>query len=441
MMTEGDMNLSQQRNEWNESITNEETRYWLELDSRYFIHQAMSTPCLEIITQSNGSKLHTATGQEILDFHGNNVHQLGFGNPYVITAVVNALTQLPFSPRRYTNKYAVLLAEKLSSLLPGTLNRSLFAPGGTEVVGIALKLARRVTGKFKVITFYDSFHGASLDAISAGGEEVFQRYMGPLLPGIIRMAPPWQLGNGNQETGEQIFLENLSYVLRKEGDVGALIAETIRNTGIRIPSPGFWRAVKERCEQYGTLLILDEIPLSPARTGKMFALEHYHVEPDIVCLGKGLGGGIFPIAAMVTRDEYNIASDISLGHYTHEKSPAGSAAALAVFRYIEEHSLLNMVQEKGKWFTESLCEMSNEVPGMGEVRSIGLLAGVPVLSQGSKSNPDAQRAEQIMYHCLKQGLSFKISDEHVIQLSPPLTATYEELTHALSILRKAFLSC
>src|SRR5665647_1774650 len=162
LMTEGDVNFSETRKEWNQQITDPLTRQILKDDARYFLHQSMSSPCLDVLDHCKGSGMQTISGRYLLDFHGNNVHQLGYGNDYVIEQITKQMHSLSFSSRRYTNQPTVELAKKLASLLPGDLNRSLFAPGGTSVIGMALKLARVVTGKHKVISLWDSFHGASL---------------------------------------------------------------------------------------------------------------------------------------------------------------------------------------------------------------------------------------------------------------------------------------
>ena len=316
LITEGDINFTNARRKWNDTITDLETRQILEDDSRYFLHQSMSTPCLDVLKTSKGSGMETLSGKYLLDFHGNNVHQLGHGNDYIISRIIEQMQQLSFSPRRYTNQPAVEFARKLAELLPGDLNRSLFAPGGTSVIGMALKLARVVTGKHKIVSHWDSFHGASLDAISAGGEAIFKKHMGPIMPGVICIPPPttyWGVF-GDTDADQLNYADYLEYVIEKEGDIGAFLVETIRNTDVQVPSIAYWKRVREICTKHKVLLILDEIPIALGRTGKMFAFEHFGIEPDILCLGKGLGGGIIPFAAMITRDRFNIAGDISLGH-------------------------------------------------------------------------------------------------------------------------------
>ena len=165
---EGDVNFSPQRKEWAKTHIGTKTQKLVDEDAEFFLHQSLSSPCLNVINKSEGVYLEDIQGRKIMDFHGNSVHQVGHGNPRVVNAIKDQLDQLPFCPRRYTNQTAIDLARKLAELAPGNLNKMLFAPGGTNAIGMALKLARYATGRHKTISMWDSFHGASLDAISIG---------------------------------------------------------------------------------------------------------------------------------------------------------------------------------------------------------------------------------------------------------------------------------
>ena len=431
--TEGDINFTPARAAWMDSQINEETKELLERDARYFLHQSMSTPCLDVLKGCKGPYIENISGKKYLDFHGNNVHQVGYANPHLIEKIIEQLKVLPFSPRRYTNIPAIDFAEKLASLMPSDLNRVLLTPNGSSSIGIALKLARAVTGRFKVVSFWDSFHGASLDAISVGGESVFRESMGPLMPGVERIPPPVTY-RGIFEDNEDKCLEYLEYVFSKEGDIGAFIAETIRNTDVQLPSKAFWKKARELCTKYGVLLILDEIPIALGRTGKMFVFEHYGIEPDILCIGKGLGGGIFPQAAIITRDEYNKFGDISLGHYTHEKSPLGAVAGLGTIAFLENEKILDKVKADEKYLKTSLGALQLKYPLIGDVRGMGLLWGVELVKDKKTKEKAIDEAEVVMYECLKRGLSFKVSAGNVLQLSPALTISRKELDSALNIL-------
>jgi 4-aminobutyrate aminotransferase len=437
--TEGDINLSSARQDWYAVISDPETAGYLHEDAEHFLHQSLSTPCLDVLASCEGIYLTDVQGKRYMDFHGNNVHQLGYRHPYVIEKLKEQLDILPFSPRRYTNVPAIELAKKLGSLMPGDLNRVLFAPGGTSAISMALKLARIVTGKHKVVSLWDSFHGASLDAISAGGELDFRKDMGPLMPGVERIPPPMTYRGPFAEAGngDVPYADYLEYVIEKEGDIGAFVIETIRNTDVQIPSQAYWRRVREICTKHKVLLILDEIPIAFGRTGMMFAFEHYGFEPDIVCLGKGLGGGVMPMAAIVARDSYNVAQSVSLGHFTHEKSPLGSVAALAMLDFIEQNGILDKVNADAEFMREELEKLKQKYPLIGEVRGIGLLWGVELVRNRETKEKAVQEAETVMYECLKNGLSFKVSQGNVVQLSPPLIITREQLAEALQILEKA----
>lgn len=434
--TEGDINNTKARNEWIEGITDLKTLKLLEKDARYFFHQALSTPCLDVLGNCSGAHIENISGKRYLDFHGNNVHQLGFSHPRLVKRLTEQLQGLSFSTRRYTNEPAIKFAEKLASLLPSDLNRVLMTPNGSSAIGIALKLARAITGKFKVVSFWDSFHGASLDAISVGGEAVFREYMGPMMPGVERIPPPVTY-RGIFEGNEAKCLEHLEYVFAKEGDIGAFVAETVRNTDVQLPSLGFWKEARALCDKYEVVLILDEIPIALGRTGKMFAFEHYDIEPDILCLGKGLGGGIFPQACIVTRDRYNTFPDISLGHYTHEKSPLGAMAALTTLEIIEDEKILHKVAGDSLNMCTSMTILKEKYELIGDIRGRGLLWGVELVTDRETKEKAVQEAEQVMYECLKNGLSFKVSAGNVLQLAPALTISRKELKEALIILENA----
>lgn len=447
LRSEGDINLGRERERWSEANIGSEIGEILARDAGCFIHQALSTPCLDVLTGCEGSYLETASGRRMLDFHGNAVHQIGFGHPKVIEAVKAQLGSLPFCPRRYTNLPAIELAEKLASLAPGSLNKLLFAPGGTNAIGIALKLARIVTGKFKTLSMWESFHGASLDAISVGGEPVFRKGVGPLLSGAAHVPPPDPLQSPWPDTSDpdgwaMRSAEYLEYVLEREADdVGAVIAETVRWTPY-VPPIDYWRRVRAACDKHGALLILDEIPACLGRTGKMFVCEHYGIVPDILVIGKGLGGGVFPLAAAIVREDLDVVPDQALGHYTHEKNPVACAAGLATIRVIEEEGLLEQAAERGGEGREMLEGLREKYPELiAEVRQIGLLFGLVLRRfDGAKAVAEAER---VMYRAMEKGLSFKLTMGNILTLTPPINIAREDLERAVEILDECFaeLSC
>ncbi|WP_407833715.1 aspartate aminotransferase family protein [Vibrio rotiferianus] len=437
--SEGDVNTTPARQAWNASMDDERTQALLKRDSEVFLHQAMSTPCLDTLEAAEGIYIQDATGKKYMDFHGNNVHQLGYGHPHVIKRVQEQIAKLPFSPRRFTNETAIECAEKLTQICGGELNRVLFAPGGTSAVGMALKLARHITGNYKVVSLWDSFHGASLDAISVGGEACFRQGMGPLMAGVERIPPAVSYrGAFPVADGSDVhYADYLEYVIEKEGGVGAFIAEAVRNTDVQVPSKAYWKRIREICDKHNVMLIIDDIPNGMGRSGEWFTYQAYDIEPDMLCIGKGLGGGLVPIAAMVTKDKYNTAEQISMGHYTHEKSPIGCAAALATMEAIEQDGLLDKAKADSQFMREKLLEMKAKYPVIGDVRGIGMLWGIELVTDHESKARAYNEAEAVLYQCLNNGVSFKVSQGNVIQFSPPLIITREQLTEALAIFEEA----
>ena len=433
---EGDTNLSPLRSAFESAHVHDETRALLDADADVFLHQSLSTPCFNALTSCEGIWLTDVEGRRIMDFHGNSVHQVGYRHPHVMAAVHAQLDTLPFSPRRYTNATAVALAQKLAALAGEPLGKVLFAPGGTLAIGMALKLARLATGRHKTISLWDSFHGASLDAISIGGEAIFRKGMGPLMSGTEHVPPcdPSTCRFGCGGTCNARCAEYVDYVLGREEDVGAVIIETIRSTDVQVPPPEYYRIVREACDRHGALLILDEIPICLGRTGSMFAFEHYGIVPDMVVIGKGLGGAVFPMAALIARRNLDIAADRALGHYTHEKSSLGAAAALATLEVIENERLLERSLDAGVYTLDELRAMQKRHGVVADVRGIGLLLGVELARDGV---PAQREAELVMYECLARGLSFKIGQGNVLTLAPPLVIARADLDAALGILDEA----
>lgn len=442
--TEGEANTSAARAEFAARETGCLSAPLLARDEKVFLHQSLSTPCVGTIAKAEGIWIEDLDGRRFMDFHGNSVHHIGYGHPRLVAAVKAQIDALPFSPRRFTNEPAVLLAEKLAKIAPGDLGRTLFTTGGSDAIEVALKLARAATGRFKTLSFWDAFHGAGFGASSVGGEATFRSHItGPLLPGSEHIAPfacyrcPY--GHPGPDTCGLACAHMVDYVLGREGDIAAVIAEPMRAVPY-VPPPGFWKSVRETCNRHGTLLIFDEIPTGLGKTGTMFAFEQDDVTPDIVVLGKALGGGMLPIAAAIARDSLNVAQDFALGHYTHEKNPVTARAALTTLEIIEDEGLAQRAQRLGTATMARLVETIGSSPCVGDIRGRGLMIGVEIVSNRDTRAPDPARAEKIYYRCLAQGLSFKISQGATLTLSPPLTIPEQDLERALSIVETAVLS-
>ena len=446
--SEGDINSTPRRAAWQHDNLDAPTRALLARDSDAFLHQSVSTPCLNGIAQAQGLWITDTAGRRYMDFHGNNVHHVGYGHPHVVTAIKAQLDALSFAPRRYACERSVELAEALGAQfrrLSGHAGRVLFTTGGSDAVEVAIKLARAATGRFKTLSFWDAFHGAGFGASSVGGESLFRGgRVGPLLPGTEHVAPfgcyRCAYGHPVDATG-QPDLERcrlacagmVRYVLEREGDVAAVVAEPARAVPY-VPPPGYWQAVQDACRAHGTLLIFDEIPTGLGKTGRFFAAEHDGAKPDIVVLGKALGGGILPIAACVARDDLNVAGPWAYGHYTHEKNPVTAAAALATLEVIERDGLVEQAARVGAHALERLHALKDRHPLIGDVRGRGLLLGLELVSDRVRKTPAGDAAEAVLYRALSRGLSFKTTMGNTLTLTPPLITTREQMDQAIDIL-------
>ncbi|MBN8943582.1 MAG: aspartate aminotransferase family protein [Rhizobiales bacterium] len=446
--SESDTNLTDRRLAWQRQALDAPTRRILAEDARHFLHQSVSTPCLNAIAKAEGLYIQDVAGRRYMDFHGNNVHHIGYGHPRLKAAIARQMDELPFAPRRYACEPAVLLAEKLAAIAPGGLSKVLFTTGGSDAVEVAVKVARAATGRFKTLSFWDAFHGAGFGAASLSGEALFRSGpAAPLLAGAQHVAPfgCYRCPYGHPVDGDgrpdldrcrMACATMVDYVLSRESDVAAVIAEPARAVPY-LPPPGYWRAVREACDRHGVLLIFDEIPTGLGKTGRMFACEHDGVVPDILVLGKGLGGGILPIAAVIARAELDVGGAYAFGHYTHEKNPVTARAALTTIEIIEEEGLVENAARVGALALARLHDMKRRLPAIGDVRGRGLLLGIELVKSRAGKEPDFDLAEAVMYRALDRGLSFKTTMGNVLTLTPPLIVTETEMHRALDILEEA----
>ncbi len=446
--SEGDVNFSPRRKAWAKGNINDASRELLKRDEKVFLHQSVSTPCLNTIKGAEGAYIIDGQGRKYLDFHGNNVHHIGYGHPRLKEAITRQMEDLPFAPRRFTCEPAVELAEKLKEISPGNLGKVLFATGGSDAIEMALKVARAKTGRFKTVSFWDAFHGAGFGASSIGGEQLFRgQAIGPLLPGTEHVAPfacyrcPYGYevdasGEPNLSLCKTTCANMVRYVLEKEGNVAAVIAEPARAVPYN-PPKGFWKAIREACNEAGALLIFDEIPTGLGKTGRMFACDHDDVVPDILVMGKALGGGILPIAATLCHPDLDVLGDYAIGHYTHEKNPVTTRAALTTIQIIEDDGLVENAEKIGSYALERMFDMKSKYDLIGDVRGRGFLLGIDLVEDRDSKKGASDAAEEILYRAFDNGLSFKTTMGNVLTLTPPLITTREQMDFALDVLEDA----
>ena len=234
-------------------------------------------------------------------------------------------------------------------------------------------------------------------------------------------------------------LDYLEYIIENEGEIGAILLEPIRATDTHVPPKEYFKRLRKICDENKILLIFDEIPTCLGRSGEFYVHQNFGIEPDILVLGKGLGGGIVPQAAVLVNKRYDVAEDISLGHYTHEKPAIGCAAICAAIEYIDENNLMENCRNLSQFAMSRGKELMNKYNCIGDFRIQGLLISFEFVKDRMTKEKDTDISERILYSSLEEGLSFKVSSGNCITWHPPLVLSKEELEFAFDIFEKAII--
>lgn len=392
--------------------------------------------------KADGIRVWDSEGREFLDFLGGyGALNLGHNHPRIL-AVITKVSQQPNLLQASLNTLAGALAHNLALITPGKLQRSFFCNSGAEAVEGALKLARIATGKTKIISALNSFHGKSFGALSATGKEKYQKPFQPLVPGFDYF--PF----GDLEAMEKLL---------KTQDTAAVILEPIQGEGgINLPPPGFLKATRELCTKFGALLIIDEIQTGFGRTGKLFACEHEGVEPDILCLAKSLGGGVMPIGVYIATDAvwkngYGVIERATLHSSTFGGNSLACAAGLAALEVIAEERLTEKAAELGEYFLSKLKKLQERHSLIKEVRGLGLFIGLEFeqprgwldkltggkLSETAHEYTGAMVAGELLN---KHGIitAYTLNNPNVIRLEPPLVVEKAEIDRVVEALSAIF---
>ncbi len=394
---------------------------WQERDAAVFLHQHGSTPALGILHRADGIWLEDETGRRVIDLHGNSAHHIGHAHPRLIAAIRDQLDRLAFSPRRYSNDVAIALGETLTSRFRGGQSRMLLATGGSDAIEIALRLARAATGKSGIVALEGSYHGHGFGALALSSRRLDAR-LGSQMPDIHHVTPYWNEASG----GADRMLDDIAGLLASQSQIACLIAEPMRSNCI-VPPDGLWQAVSSLCHQHCVKLIFDEIPSGLGKTGRFFAHEHFGVVPDIVALGKALGGGILPIAAVLADTNLDVAPELALGHYTHEKNPVTSRAALTTIGIIDDEGLVDRAHRLGL-LAETLvhARIQAQQTRVTGIRGLGLLRAITF-----EDGPEAAE-DGIVVSGLAHGVSFTMKGANAAGFSPPLVISEADLNLALN---------
>lgn len=386
--------------------------------------------------RGHGSVLEDVDGNLFLDFNaGIAVNSTGHAHPRVRDAVQRQAGELlHYSASDFFLPIYSETARVLADLAPidGPV-RVFLTNSGAEAVEGALKLVRRATGRSSVISFYGAFHGRTYGALSLTSSKAkYHAGFGPLVPDVhhVPYADPARVAAG--EPDEATF-EALERMFRHDVDpreVAAVFVEPIQGEGgYIVPAPGWMQRLRTLCDEHGILLVADEVQCGMGRTGRMWAIEHTGVQPDVLISAKGLASGL-PLGAFMARAELMEAWGAGTHGSTYGGSPIPCAAALATCAVIEEEGLLAAATERGEQVLTGLRELQQRHPDLlVDVRGVGLMIGVQ-LSSGA-------RAEALQQACFERGLLVLEAGEDVVRMSPPLVVTSEEVDTALRILGEA----
>jgi acetylornithine/succinyldiaminopimelate/putrescine aminotransferase len=379
------------------------------------VAQTSDFPIALEIERAQGNYLFDANGKQYLDLiSGISVASLGHSHPHIVEAIQKqAATNLHLMVYgEYVIGPQVKLATALSKHLPGHLSSVYFVNSGSEAIEGAMKLAKRYTGRTKIVSFKNSYHGSSQGALSLGGDENMRNAFRPLLPGMVRL--------------DYNRVDQLHEI---DTETAAVIIEPVQaEAGVMIPDKNYLQQVKQACEKAGALLIFDEIQTGYGRLGKLFALEYFDVSPDVLVLGKAFGGGM-PLGAFVSSASIMqcLRNDPVLGHITtFGGHPVCCAASLAALEIITSSGLMQEVEKKSELF-KSLLPAGGKIKA---VRGAGLMLAVQLES--------FEAVQEVMRYCLEHGVivDWFLYNSSAIRISAPLTITEEEIRRACEVLSK-----
>jgi 4-aminobutyrate aminotransferase/(S)-3-amino-2-methylpropionate transaminase len=398
-----------------------------------------------VIEKASGAVVTDRNGREYLDcFAGISVVNAGHCNPQVVAAAKAQMDKLVHcSSYLYHAQPVADLAEKMAHIASRGLTKSFFGNGGAEAIEGALKLARLYTGKHEFIALQTSFHGRSFGALSVTGNMGRKKRGGPYATGVAFAPVPYvyrsQWPGDPEECGRQCA-RSIEDIIRfaTSGDVAAFIAEPVLGEGgIIVPPLNYFKEVKQILDRYGILFIADEVQSGFGRTGKMFAIEYYGVDPDILVTAKGIADG-FPLSAFTTRPE--IAGAYKPGDHlsTFGGNPVSCAAALANIEFMEQEKLPARAADTGAYAIAKLRELQKQSPLIGEVRGLGLMIGVELVKD-EKLTPASAEAESLRDALLQRGVLIGVGGAYgnVVRFQPPLVITRKQIDQAIGAFASA----
>jgi taurine--2-oxoglutarate transaminase len=420
----------------------------VDLSLRYTLYdwQAQKAAKPIPVATAKGSTFTTPDGKRYLDFNSQLMGMnIGHGDPRVIDAIKRQAEELAYISPFMATEVRARLGQKLAELMPGDLDKSFFTLGGAEANENAIRMARMVTGRHKIVSRYRSYHGATFATITLTGDP--RRWANePGMPGVVHVLDPYH-GPERQADDAETALAYLEETFQLEGPetIAAFILEPVTGTnGILIPPDGYMQGIRELCTRYGILLIADEVMTGFGRTGEWFAVNHWGVVPDLMTMAKGLTSSYLPLGAVgISPKVYEPFDEkVYYGGLTYNSHPLALATALAAIRVIEEDGLVERSRKLGEVMRGHHDELLDKHPSVGLVRNIGLFGIIELVRNRDTMEPMApfngtsDEMKAVAKALDEHGL-YTFVRWHTIMTNPPLCITEEELAEGFAIIDEA----
>lgn len=409
------------------------------------------------VKRAKGVYFWDVDNKRYLDFNSMTMCvNIGHGDERVIRAMQEQAAELPYAAPGMTTRIRAIASKALADITPGgRLIKILFTLGGADANENAIKLARGYTGRFKILTRYRSYHGATMGAMAATGDPRRHAWEPGTMPGVVHFLDPYRYRSTfhrlNPDISEEDFtcdyLNHLEEIIRYEGPetIAAILMESVTGTnGVIIPPEGYMQGVRALCDKYGIVMIADEVMSGFGRTGKWFAVEHWDVVPDIITMAKGLTSAYAPLGAVAMKPEIAAAFDqrVFEGGLTYTSHPVSLAAAVANIHVMREDKLVERAAALGPVLKRMLNDLGEAHPSVGDVRSIGLFGIVELVRDRKTKEPMAPwngtspEMAALRKYCLDHGL-FLSTHWHTALVIPPLIIDEAQLAEGMSVLSEA----
>lgn len=428
----------------------------LSLEHNFWTWSAQSKVNPIAVKKAKGVYFWDVNGKQYLDLNSMVMCvNIGHGDERVIQAITDQARELAFAGPGMATKPRALLGKLLAEITPPGLTRFLYTLGGADANENAIKFARAHTGRFKILSRYRSYHGATYGAISATGDPRRVAWEPTTMPGVVHFLDPYKYRSTfhrnrpdiPEEEFTQDYLNHLEEIIqyeRPETIAGILIESVTGTNGIIIPPQGYMQGVRKICDRYGIMMITDEVMSGFGRTGEWFAVNHWNVAPDIMTMAKGLTSGYAPLGAVAMRQEIadTFKDRVYEGGLTFNGHPISLAAAIAVIQVMKEDRLVEKARETGRVMADMLQELVDRHPSVGEVRSIGLFGIIELVKNRKTKEPMApfngSSSEMAAFRkfLLDHGV-FASIHWHTVLLIPPLIITPDQLADGFAVIDEA----